>query len=124
MLNHFITGAESIYIACGITDFRKQTNSLVSIITGQFQLDPFREQSVFIFCNRKRDGIRVLRYDKNGFILASKQLLDGMKFQWPKTPDEVKLITSQQISWLLQGLTLEPKYSHHSVKIHIENTCF
>lgn len=29
----------------------------------------------------KRDSIKVLRYDQNGFILATKKLLDDMKFQ-------------------------------------------
>ncbi|WP_353050533.1 IS66 family insertion sequence element accessory protein TnpB [Bacteroides acidifaciens] len=45
---------------------------------------------MLLFCNLKRNGIKVLRYDSNGFILASKKLLDGMKFQWPKTPEGVK----------------------------------
>lgn len=32
-----------------------------------------------------------------------------MKFQWPRTPDEVKEITFQQVEWLLQGLEIERK---------------
>lgn len=88
MLKQFMTGAEQIFLACGATDFRKQTDSLAAIVSMQFHLDPFAEQCVFIFCNRKRTGIKILRYDSNGFILASKKLLDGMKFQWPKTPEE------------------------------------
>ncbi|ARE65181.1 hypothetical protein ADH76_06775 [Enterocloster clostridioformis] len=53
-------------------------------------LNSFADQCVLLFCNLKRNGIKVLRYDSNGFILASKKLLDGMKFQWPKTPEGVK----------------------------------
>lgn len=89
MLNWFVTGAEQIFLACGATDFRKQADSLAAIVSMQFHLDPFADQCVFLFCNRKRNGIKILRYDSNGFILASKKLLDGMKFQWPKTPKEV-----------------------------------
>lgn len=52
-------------------------------------IQPNNGNYVFIFCNRKRDAIKVLRYDRNGFVLATKKLLDDMKFQWPRTPNEV-----------------------------------
>ena len=76
------------------------------------------------FVTEKRDSIKVLRYDQNGFILATKKLLDDMKFQWPRTPDEVKEISFQQVEWLLQGLEIEQKKAHHQVKITGENSCF
>ncbi|RGF01350.1 hypothetical protein DW256_14930 [Ruminococcus sp. AM22-14LB] len=47
-----------------------------------------------------------------------------MKFQWPRTPDEVKEITFQQVEWLLQGLEIEQKKAHHQVKINVKNCCF
>ena len=50
----------------------------------KYKLDPFASGYVFICCNRRRNSINVLRYDANGFVLATKKLLDGMKFQWPK----------------------------------------
>lgn len=90
----------------------------------QFHLDPFADQCVFLFCNRKRNGIKVLRYDSNGFILASKKLLDGMKFQWPKTPEEVKEISYQQVEWLFQGLKIEQQTALHPVEMNLNNTCF
>jgi transposase len=124
MLNSFVTGAEQIFLACGVTDFRKQSDSLVSIVSMQFQLNPFADRYVFIFCNRKRNAIKVLRYDQNGFILASKKLLDGLKFQWPKTPDEVKVISKMQVEWLFQGLEIEPKKVFNSVEMSPQNTCF
>jgi transposase len=124
MLNSLFTGAEKIIIACGWTDFRKQSNSLVQMVHGSFNLDPYNDSYVFIFCNRKRDGIKVLRYDKNGFILAHKKLLDKMKFQWPKDSEEAREITSQQVIWLLQGLSIEQKKAHTEVKLNTVNTCF
>ena len=124
MLNSFITGAEKIFIACGNTDFRKQSNSLVQMVQGSFNLDPYNDSYVFIFCNHKRDGIKVLRYDKNGFILAHKKLLNKMKFQWPKDSKEAREITSQQVMWLLQGLNIEQKRAHTEVKLNTVNTCF
>lgn len=124
MMDLFIQGTIHIYIACGATDFRKQTDSLAAIVNLQFKLDPFADKCAFIFCNRKRNAIKVLRYDKNGFILASKKLLDDMKFQWPKTPLEVKEISYQQVEWLLQGLEIEQKKALHPVEMNLKNTCF
>ena len=63
-------------------------------------------------------------YEHNGVILASKEILDGMKFQWPRTPDEVKEVTPQQLKWLLDGLSIEQKKAHHDVKMSSENCCF
>jgi transposase len=124
MLNSFVTGSEKIFIACGYTDFRKQSNSLSQIVHGSFNLDPYNDSHVFIFCNRKRDAIKVLRYDKNGFILAHKKLLNKMKFQWPKDSNEAREITSHQIMWLFQGLSIEQKKAHKEVKMNVVNTCF
>ena len=124
MMKHFAEDASHIFLACGATDFRKQIPGLVATVTLQFQLDPYNGSYVFIFCNRKRDAIKVLRYDQNGFVLATKKLLDDMKFQWPRTPNEVKEISFQQVEWLLQGLEIEQKKAHHQVKINPQNTCF
>ncbi|HCM12867.1 MAG TPA: IS66 family insertion sequence hypothetical protein [Lachnospiraceae bacterium] len=124
MLNRLTRDAEHIYLALGSTDFRKQISSLVSLVQLQFGKDPFMETNVFIFCNKKRDSIKVLRYDKNGFVLAHKKLLEKMKFQWPKDSEMVKEITCKQVEWLLQGLEIEQKKAHHEVKIKAENVCF
>ena len=124
MLKSFAGDAEHIILATGATDFRKQITSLSSKVTMQYHMDPFADGYVFIFCNRRRNAIKVLRYDKNGFVLATKKLLDGMKFQWPRNKDEVKEITKQQLEWLLDGLEIEQKHAHHSVDLSSENTCF
>lgn len=124
MMDRFITDTTHIYIACGATDFRKQMDGLAMVVNTEFKLDPFSDQCAFIFCNRKRTGLKVLRYDGNGFILASKKLLGGMKFQWPKTPSQVKEITNQQVQWLLQGLEIEQKKALEPVEMMFGNTCF
>lgn len=124
MLNRLTGDAQHIYLAVGPTDFRKQINSLVSLVQLQFGTDPFLESSAFIFCNKKRDSVKVLRYDKNGFILAHKKLLEKMKFQWPKDTERTKEITVKQVEWLLEGLEIEQKKAHHEVIISVKNACF
>lgn len=124
MMEGFTANATHIFLACGPTDFRKQAESLSNLVSLRFKSDPYDGNSVFVFCNKKRNAIKVLRYDHNGFILASKKLLDGMKFQWPRTPDEIRQVTPQQMRWLLDGLSIEQKGAHHKVEMSSKNICF
>lgn len=124
MMRRFLSDADHIFLACGATDFRRQARGLAAMVQQQFRLDPYSGNQVFIFCNKKRDSIKVLRYDKNGFLLASKKLLDDMRFQWPRTPDEVREISFRQVEWLLQGLEIEQKKAHHEVTFDRKQSCF
>ena len=123
MINNLLREIKTIYIAYGSTDFRKQIYSLCSIVQNQYQKNPY-DKSAYIFCNKKRTSIKILCYDKNGFILAQKTLLDNerMKFKWPKNPEELKSITKQQLDWLLSGLQIEYKNSFKDIELSLENT--
>lgn len=109
MINDLLKNVSTIYLSYGVTDFRKQIHSLCNIVKTNFNLNP-HSKAAFIFCNKKRNSIRVLCYDKNGFVLAQKTLLDTekMKFQWPRNQTEVQQITKQQLNWLLSGLKICP----------------
>ena len=85
MLNLITQGAEHIYLACGPTDFRKQIEGLAALVSLRYHLDPYSPACVFLFCNRKKNCLKALRFDKDGFLLATKKLLPDMVFQWPKS---------------------------------------
>ena len=124
MMERFTQDAAHVYLACGATDFRKQIRGLCSLVNMKFSLDPYQDSCAFIFCNKRKNAIKVLRYDSNGFVLATKKLLDGMKFQWPGKSEDVKELSQQQIQWLLQGLEIEQKKAHHSVKMSMKDSCY
>lgn len=69
---------------------------------------------MFIFCNRHKDKIKILYWDKTGFWLLYKRLEQG-KFIWPKNNDEAKLISKKQLEWLLDGLSIEQKSYHQEL---------
>lgn len=75
MLNDF-TGADKVYIACGYTDLRKGIDGLARLVQQQFELDPFTN-TLFLFCGRRRDRIKGLCWEKDGFILLYKRLEQG-----------------------------------------------
>ena len=67
MLSDF-TGADRVYIACGYTDLRKGIDGLAAMVQQQFQLDPFTN-TLFLFCGRRRDRIKGLSWEQDGFTL-------------------------------------------------------
>ena len=110
-LNLITQGAEHIYLACGPTDFRKQIEGLAALVSLRYQLDPYSPACVFLFCNRKKNCLKALRFDKDGFLLATKKLLPDMVFQWPKSKEEIRDITSQQVRLSVgQGIGGNPAY--------------
>lgn len=109
MMRHIADGADHIYLALGVTDFRKQIPGLASMIALQYQLDPYSGTCVFLFCNRKKNAIRALRWNGNGFICTTKALTDNYHFQWPRTAGELRTITPKQLEWLLSGMMVDPE---------------
>lgn len=123
MLNNIADGVELIYIACGATDFRKQIDSLSALVSLKFNLDPFSQKCLFIFCNKSKNSIKVLRWDNDGFILLTKKLVEKMKFQWPKDSEGVKNISVRELRWLLEGLSIKQPKAHKNININ-EEICF
>jgi transposase len=99
------SNSTQVYLACGATDLRKSIDGLAAIIQMGFKLDPF-SNSLFIFCNKNKDKIKILHWEYSGFWLYYKRLEKG-KFKWPSNENEVKCITERQLRWLLDGLTIE-----------------
>lgn len=62
-------------------DFRAGINSLVTLVEQSMQLDPFA-RAVFAFHNRKRNRVKLLFYDRNGFWMMLRRLEED-HFVWP-----------------------------------------
>ena len=106
---------DRVYLARGSTDMRKSIDGLAVLVQEVFELDPF-SPNLFVFCNRKRDKLKILYWDKNGFWLYYRRLERG-KFQWPSDDygSTSLKITRQQLRWLLDGISLEQKQAHPEV---------
>ena len=104
------THSVKVYIATGITDMRKSINGLSILVADQLELDPLSGH-LFAFCNRKRDIIKILYWDRNGFCLFHKRL-EKHRFKWPETAGGVVNIHGNELSWLLDGLSLYQSEAH------------
>ena len=103
-----------VYICCGYTDMRKSINGLSVLVKESFSLDPFAE-GLFVFCNKRRDRIKILEWDGDGFWIYFKRLERG-HFRWPTKGDSsVMVLETQELSYLIEGAKLEKKLKRKEV---------
>ena len=107
------TDASAVYLACGYTDMRKSIDGLAAIVAQEFELDLF-SNSLFVFCNRDRDRLKILYWDHNGFWLYYRRLERG-HFRWPRDTAKTRSISRRELQWLLDGLKLEQHQAHRPV---------
>ena len=103
-----------VFIALGNTDMRKSINGLTLLVEEQFEQDLFTGD-LFVFCNRKRDIVKILYWARNGFCIWMKRLEKDF-FQWPESKAEILEVSGQALQWLLSGLDLRSAHQKISYK--------
>lgn len=98
-------GFRRVIIACGKTDLRYGIDGLATVVQEQFHLDSTEKGILFLFCGTKKDRIKGLVYEGDGYLLLYKRLAAG-RFQWPRTPEEAMELTQEQFNLLMQGMTV------------------
>lgn len=108
------TNSYQVYLALGVTDLRKSIDGLSLIVAERFNLDPF-SNSIFVFCNRKRDKIKILEWDVTGFWLHYKRL-EKDTFMWPENLNGTHYeVDDRAFRWLLDGLSIKERHAHKAV---------
>ena len=101
-----ISTISDIYIVCGCTDMRKSIDGLCALVEYQLKLDPY-SSSLYLFCGKKRDRIKALFWEKDGFVLLYKRLTGTGSYKWLRHQLEVRNLTWKEFSWLLDGLEID-----------------
>jgi len=103
-----------VYLCREAVDFRKGINGLAVLVEDTLARDPFSDH-LFVFCNRRRNRIKMLYWERNGFCLWQKRL-EKARFHWPrKQRGEVVLVTGQQLNWLLDGYDIQRLQAHEKL---------
>lgn len=96
-----------IYAYTPPTDMRKGFNGLSGIIRSEFQADP-TDGSLFLFVNRRRDRMKLLHFDGDGFWLYYRLLESGTFEQLVPQGDSCRLqIGATELTMLLSGVSLK-----------------
>ena len=73
---------KKIIVATGRTDMRKGIDGLVSLVRLNYGMNPLETGTIFLFCGRRKNKIKCLAFEGDGFSLSVKRVTDG-SFSWP-----------------------------------------
>jgi transposase len=98
--------ATRVYVALGATDLRKGFDGLYGIVRDELGLE-VRTGHLFLFCNARRNRLKILYWDGTGLWNCAKRLERG-RFSWPVAQDPSDLVTlsHEELSLLLGGIDL------------------
>lgn len=107
-------GIGCVYLHRAPIDMRKQMNGLAALVEGALHQNPF-SGSLYVFINRRRDKLKMLVWDRSGFIVWYKRL-EQEKFRWPTRSSETSItLTGEQLHWLLDGYDVWTMRAHKSL---------
>ena len=95
------------YLCVGATDMRKGFDALCGVVITQMGRDPLSGE-VFIFANKAATTIKLLHWERGGFVLYHKRLASG-RFSFPRYDSQKQ---SYSLPWhdlvlLIEGISLE-----------------
>ena len=96
-----------IYVAIEPCDMRKSFNGLYALAEETLKEDP-RSGALFVFCNKRRNRLKILYFDGTGLWVLAKRLEQGT-FSWPKPSgsDQTKLkLAPEALAMLTDGIDL------------------
>jgi len=95
-----------IYVSLSVIDMRKSIDSLSALVLQEFNQDP-QCGHLFVFFNRCRDKVKIIFWDRNGFVLHYKRM-EKHRFVVPAANAQNQIvITEVQLNGLLAGLNFE-----------------
>ena len=103
-----IPGSVRIFIGRNPVDMRKSIDGLMSIVQEELRQDAYSGH-LFVLTSRRADRVKILTWDRGGFILYYKRLEQG-RFRMPAVPKDALGIQldATQLTMLLDGID----YSH------------
>jgi transposase len=95
-----------VYLCLTACDMRKSFDGLHALVTQTMELDPFAGH-LFVFGNRRRDRVKILYWDRDGFAVWAKRLEQGTyALPFEGSGERRREITAQELGALLSGIDL------------------
>ncbi len=102
MLN--LSHARGYFLYRGKTDMRKSFDGLSGLVRDKLSREPLSGE-IFIFISRRKNQIRLLLWEGDGFSLYSKRLEKGT-FEIPDAGTDSLELSSDQLLFILKGIKL------------------
>ena len=96
-----------VYLAAVPVDLRRGHDGLVAIVRNEWKLNPF-DGHLFVFLGRRLDRVKILVWDRNGFVLYYKRLSQG-RFRMPVIPESAERgeMDATTLAMLLDGIDVK-----------------
>jgi transposase len=95
-----------VYLCLTACDMRRSFDGLHALVTQSMELDPFAGH-LFVFGNRRRDRVKILYWDRDGFAVWAKRLEEGTyALPFEESGERRREITAQELGALLSGIDL------------------
>jgi transposase len=97
-----------VYLCLTACDMRKSFDGLHALVREYLELDAFAGH-LFVFSSRRKDRVKILYWDRDGFAVWSKRLEEGT-YAVPfveSTEERRREITAQELGALLSGIDLQ-----------------
>jgi transposase len=95
-----------VYLCLTPCDMRKSFDSLQTLVREQLELDAFAGH-LFVFTSRRKDRVKILYWDRDGFAVWSKRLEEGTyAVPFGDGAEHRREITAQELGALLSGIDL------------------
>ena len=103
----YISDARRYFLYTPHTDMRKGYDGLCGLIREGMRKDPL-SGDIFIFLNRRRNQVKLLLWDRDGFALYAKRLERGT-YEVPSVNSEQGsiLLSRCQLTLILKGIHLQ-----------------
>ncbi len=94
-----------VYVATARVDGRKGIDGLAAVVRTQFAEDPL-SGTMFVFFSRRADRVRVLYWDRDGYVLVTKRLEKGT-YRLPWTSEQGRVVLeAAELLLVLEGIDL------------------
>jgi transposase len=101
-----VAAGAKVYLAIEPVDLRRGHDGLCALVRGRFKMEPL-DGDLFVFIGRRVDRVKILFWDRGGFVVYYKRLARG-RFRMPKVglgADRV-VLDGTELAMLLGGFDL------------------
>jgi transposase len=106
---------EKVYLHREPVDMRRGRNGLAALAQEVIKVSPF-SGALFCFIGRRRDRMKCLWWERNGFIVWYKVIESRERFAWPRhLQGEAVTISAEELRWLLDGYDVWKMKPHRSL---------
>ena len=99
-------GRSRVFLAAEPVDLRRGHDGLYALVRSALQMDPYAGD-LFVFIGRRADRVKILFWDRGGFVVYYKRLSKG-RFALPRIQDGAAhvVMDATELGMLLGGFRL------------------